>query len=114
MRYTKTLKVGDTGEPVEAHISNKSGRTSVDLTGAIAKFLMYQINDDSTSTLLVDAVATPDADPTTGKLSYNWIAGDTDVPGAHQAYFVVTYSGGVIETYPRNTFIEIRIEELDQ
>lgn len=110
--YTKTMKAGDTGEPLQIAIVDNIGRTPVDLTDASVIFTMLEINDDGTTTALVDAAATIESPETAGLITYNWEAGDTTVAGAHQAYFVVTYDSGIVETYPRKGFLEINIESM--
>lgn len=43
-------------------------------------------------------------DTATGKVSYQWLAADTDTKGEYKVEFQVTYDDGNIRTCPQNTY----------
>jgi hypothetical protein len=71
---------------------------------------MYAVGADGTLTELVKATNVTE-DAAEGLLKYTWQTGDTDLAGTHLAAFRVVVDGK-IETYPRNGYIEIRIQEV--
>lgn len=76
-------------EPIGAILQDIDGNV-VNLTGKTIKFRMIKISDGSVK---VDSeIAVVDADPTTGKVTYNPNAGDMDVAGKYAMYFVSTES----------------------
>jgi hypothetical protein len=66
-----------------------SGRP-VDLTGAAVKFMMRLTES---STVKVNASAIIVAPATSGQVQYDWISGDTNVPGEYSYWWRVTKSG---------------------
>ncbi len=62
------------------------------------------------TTAKVDAPAViEDAD--NGIVYYSWDAADTDTIGSYEAEFEVTFTGGEIETFPNNRYIEVEITD---
>lgn len=81
----------------------------VDLTGAISvKFFMYPRNEDGTKGVakIAGVAGAIDADPTTGKVTYTWVSGDTDTEGKFIGNFTVYF--GAASTIPQ-TFKAIGI-----
>lgn len=76
----------------------------IDLTGATVEFVMKLAN----GTVVIDNEATI-AEATEGKVFYNWIAEDTEEAGIYLAEWKVTFPDGSKETFPRDGYIEIRI-----
>lgn len=107
--FTRNMKRHATGPALRIQIKNKSDRLPFDLTGASVKFLMYEVEDDSTLTELVNAAATLE-DAEEGLVKYEWQAGDTAEIGSHLAEFEITLSGGEKEVYPSKGYIAINIE----
>jgi len=100
------IKQNDTSPALQVTLQDASG-TAVDLTGTTVRFHMRKIGD--TSTKVDDAATLSDAD--NGIVYYQWSATDTDTVGSFEAEFEVTYSGGEIETFPNNRFIEVEITD---
>lgn len=100
------IKQNDTSPALKATL--KDGLDAVvDLTAASVRFHMRPIGDTTTK---VDAAAViENADG--GVVYYNWTAGDTDTIGSYEAEFEVTFTGGEIETFPNNRFIEVEITD---
>lgn len=107
----KTMKQGSTSPPIRAQLLSQTTGAAISLVGASVDFKMYQVNDDSTVTALVDAEGNIE-DAANGIVNYEWQTGDTSVVGSHRAEFVVTFSGGEVESFPPQGFIEVRIESL--
>lgn len=71
-------------------IKDKSG-TVVDLTNATLVTLeMAQLTADSRK---VDTPAAINGDPTTGKVTYQWVAADLDTAGEYRIRFKVDFGG---------------------
>ena len=85
--YPEALPTSDfTGASAVFNMREKAGRVNVNRASASIGF-----DDDGTF------------------LQYDWAATDTDTAGEFEAEFEVTLASGGIETYPNNTYINIRI-----
>ena len=93
------IKQGDTRPALLAQLYEDS--SEVDLTGATVKFHM------GTS---IDAPATI-REAATGKVKYQWAAGDTDTGGLFDFEFEVTFPDGRIETFPNDKHNTVLIYE---
>lgn len=100
------IKQNDTSPALQVTLKDASG-TAIDLSGATVRFHMRQIGAPTTK---VDASATiSDAD--NGIVYYSWNAVDTNTVGSFEAEFEVTFSGGEIESFPNNRFIQVEITD---
>lgn len=100
------IKQNDTSPALQATLKDASG-TAIDLSGSTVRFHMRQVGATSAK---VDAAATvSDADG--GVIYYQWSASDTDTIGSFEAEFEVTFSGGEIESFPNNRFIQVEITD---
>lgn len=100
------MKRTDTKDPLHYTIVDDAG-VAVDLTGSTVKFAM----GTRSGTLIVDANATVDADPTTGKVSYQFVDVDVIYAGNFIGEFHVTFSDGKKKVYPSHGYIGIDIEK---
>lgn len=92
---TYTIRAGDTITMDPSTLTNRTGAT-VDLTSASALF----VADDWTGVNVFSHAAVI-ANPTNpATLKYTFVAGDTARKTTLRARWVVTYSGGAIETFP--------------
>lgn len=85
---------------------------TVDLTGFSATFTMVR---DGTTTKKIDGAACvidPDQVANTGRLQYNWSAGDLDTLGNYKGYVTLTNPSSRPETLPEDP-IPIQIKGLD-
>ena len=83
----------------------------MDLTdAAVIKYLMYQVNDDGTTTELVNAEAYAETPAISGIVRYDWTSGDTATTGSHLSEFEIEFTDGHKETFPTRGYIEIDIE----
>lgn len=84
----------------------------MDLTGATVRFVMKPENG---TVLTVDGTADIDSDPTTGIVSYSWVApvgetpGDTDTDGEYEAEFEVTFADDSIQTFPNSRYLRVKV-----
>ena len=100
------IKRHDTGPSLNAVLTHDDN-VAVDLTGATVKFHM---KDAFEGTVLVDQPAVI-VDSAAGKVRYDWDAADTAQAGCFPAEFEVTFSDGVIETFPNDENLTIIIAE---
>lgn len=77
-----------------------------DLTGATVKFSMSS-KPGITPKVNLQSVALVDA--TNGQVRYTWQTGDTSNIGTYYGEFQVTFSSGKILTFPKGSYIIIKI-----
>lgn len=100
------IKQNDTSPALKATLKDGLD-VAVDLSGSSVRFHMRKIGETSSK---VDASAViENAD--NGIVYYSWVAADTDTIGSYEAEFEVTFTGGEIETFPNNRFIEVEITD---
>ena len=100
------IKQNDTSPALKATLKDGLD-VAVDLSGCSVRFHMRKIGETSSK---VDASAViENAD--NGIVYYSWVAADTDTIGSYEAEFEVTFTGGEIETFPNNRFIEVEITD---
>lgn len=98
------IKQNDTSPALQATLKD-SNDTAIDLSNASVKFHMRKVG---AVTPKIDANATiSNADG--GVVYYQWQTGDTDTIGSYEAEFEVTFTGGEIESFPNNRYIQIEI-----
>lgn len=82
-----------------------NGTVPVDLTTAASvKFLM--------SNVIVGLVTNAAASITTaatGQVAYTWVSGDTALAGVFKAEFEVTWSTGKKQTFPNDSYLQVKI-----
>jgi hypothetical protein len=91
---TFEIRSGDTSVVIADQLTRRDGTLAV-LTGATVRFLMddwYGVNVLNVAATITDAV--------NGKAQYTWLAGDTARRTTYRARWVVTFSGGAIQTFP--------------
>lgn len=100
------IKQNDTSPRLQATLKDGSG-TAIDLTGASVNFHMRAVGS---TTNKVDGSATI-ADEDNGVVFYSWASSDTDTSGSFEAEFEVTYTGGAVETFPNDKYIQVEITD---
>jgi len=96
------VKQNDTAPTLVVNLVDDDG-AAVDITGASVRFHMRKPGAASAK---VDSSATlVTGDP--AQVSYAWQSGDLDTEGRFEAEFEVTYSGGAVETFPNDSFIDV-------
>ena len=98
------IKQNDTGPPVQATLKDATGAV-VPLAGSSIKFKMRR---SGIVTPVIDDAATI-VDAAGGQVKYEWSAEDTAAHGLFEGEFEVTFAGGVIETFPNDSYISISI-----
>jgi hypothetical protein len=90
------IKRNDTGPVLEVQLLDAK-KAPVPLAGATVVFNMR--GEDGT--VLVSRAPATVVNATTGVVRFAWRVGDTAVAGEHQGEFEVTFSGGIVETFPK-------------
>lgn len=84
---------------------------STDLTGAAINFKMADANGNTvidqpatlvTASTVIDGI-------TSGIVEYQWQSGDTATAGRYRAEFIVTFTGGAVETFPADEYVDVVI-----
>jgi hypothetical protein len=101
------IKQNDTSPTLDVALRDDRGR-AVDITGATVVFHMRNSLDDSTKVSSGSVTSLSDAQ---GEVRYAWAAIDTDTAGNFEAEFQVTFSGGTIETFPNDDYINVIITD---
>ena len=98
-----TIRQNDTGPIFASTLKNPDGNPE-NLTAATVTF---EMRHQATGTLVTGACAIVNA--SLGQVAYHWVAGNTALPGWYYALFSVTYSGGLVETYPNDKFMTVLV-----
>ena len=100
------IKQGDV-LPVLSDTLTYSNGTAVNLTSASVKFVMRAITaigpTVNTTATIVSATA--------GTVSYTFTATDTQTAGHYQGTWIVTFSGGQVQQFPTDGYLDIVVEE---
>jgi hypothetical protein len=94
-------KQGDTRNALEAHL--KENGVTIDLTNCTVNFILH--DDD---TVLINRSATI-TDATNGIVVMNFTESELDNIGEFEGEFKVTFSGGEVETFPNQDYLDIKI-----
>lgn len=105
------ISQGDSASPLTDTLKDSAG-DAVNIQGATVRLTVRPAVGGNP--IVNGVVATNDqvgdgTDGTKGHVSYPWQAGQTDTPGEYLAFWVVTFSGGAIQTYPNDGYILLRI-----
>ena len=103
------IKRGDRKPDLIVTLKDASGN-AVDLTGATALFNMRVISG-AVLKVNASAVVDPDQVANKGKVSYAWLAADTDTAGVYEGEFEMTFAGGLAQTFPNPTHMTVHIED---
>lgn len=77
-----------------------------DLTNASGVTLLYRLNTGGIVTIKTAIFSGALID---GKVKYSWLAGDTATIGLYEAYWLITYVSGEVESFPNNGFFTMKI-----
>ena len=100
------VKSGDTAPAITQALTDANGNV-ISLASATVRFHM----EDASGNVITDAAATI-LNASTGQVSYQWAAADLVSPGTFYARWIITFTGGTIESVPDAalTPLEIIIE----
>jgi len=98
------IKQNDTSPSLGAQLLDGS-KQAIDLSNATVRFYMKIAGG---STIAVDGPAVV-TNGTEGRVSYEWVTGDTQTAANYQGEFEVTYQNGTVETFPNNGYITVRV-----
>lgn len=103
-----SIKQYDTKPVFSAVLRDPSGNP-VDLSTATSvEFRLRKSNERAH----VVAAASIDVDPTTGRVSYAWADGDTDLVGdGMEAVIVVTWNDGSEQTFPTVGYVSVDVKD---
>lgn len=101
-----TFKQGDTALICLDTLTDSSG-AAVNLTGATVKFVMRARSSNAATTNNTATIVSAAA----GTVSYTLGAQDTALAGLYAQTWVVTFSGGTIETFPTVGYNTVEIQE---
>lgn len=101
------IKQDDTA-PVYDYTTVDDNQQLVPITGASLVEFVYRLRIAATSTAIVRVATIVDA--ANGQVRYTWVAPDTTVPGDYFAEWRVTFSTGVIRTFPLRGYLPFVIE----
>jgi hypothetical protein len=99
MSRTFYIKRGDTSPALKIAVPD-----TYDLTGAVVSFQMRPRR----GLISIDRAAVVESATV---VRYDWQSGDTDIAGAYEAEFRVTFADLTIETFPNTGFITIQISD---
>lgn len=99
-----TIKQGDTIPILSANL--EVDFEAVSLANATVQIVLVKRSEPTVpffvgNAVIVNAVA--------GEVKYEWVDGDTDIPGSYFAEWVVTLSGGKKRRFPNVGFFTIHI-----
>lgn len=100
------IKQNDTRPNLAANLFDGDGSIP-SLDGASVVFKMRK-SGSTTATVNSAAVVT---NASKGEVTYTWSASDTATVGSYEGEFEVTYSGGGVQTFPNNQYINIEITD---
>ncbi len=94
--------------PVLEAILQDVNKNPVDLGPASG--IVFHLREEGDASLKIESgVVTVDANPETGKVTYDWVAGDTDTNGLFLGEFEVTWAGAKKQTFPSVGYISVKI-----
>lgn len=98
------MKQHDTLPEIAGTCADSEGNIP-NLAGASVRFIMTNKAD---GVKVIDRPAVI-VDVPTAEVKFSWQPGDTDTPGTYKGEYEVTYSGGGVETFPNDRYINIKI-----
>ena len=101
-----TIKAGDTAPTLTDTLTYSDG-TIANLTGASVSFVMRSEQLNAPTILSAASVTNASA----GAVAYTFTATNTATAGLYAGNWIVTFSGGVIQTWPTVGYLSIDIEQ---
>jgi len=102
---------GDTASPLEDTLLDSAGEP-IDLSGATVELQLFPV-DGGTSSVVSGGDANAQngdgSDGSMGNVSYDWQSGETDDADTYLGYWVVSFGGGDIQTFPNDGPFSVQI-----
>lgn len=107
------IKANDRRPSIQVTLGYQGSAAVPSLTGCTVQFIM-RAKDAKTNLPAVGSAAKVAAlaiivDALTGKVRYDWAAGDTSIPGAFLAEWEVTDAEGLTQTFPTDGYNDVLI-----
>lgn len=105
------LKAGDTSPKVQRSYFTER---DIDTTGVTITSVRFYMAEMTSGNVITDALATienVDYDVNRLTISYDWTSLDTGNTGEYKSEFRVEYSDGKVETFPKDEYIHIQIDD---
>ncbi|KKL54420.1 hypothetical protein LCGC14_2265560 [marine sediment metagenome] len=99
------LKVGNRLPALVANLFDPTGKPA-SLPGTVT----FRMREVFTRRSKITAGVVTLQDPATASVRYDWQAADTDTPAEYEGHFDHDQGGGIVESFPSNGAIRIRIE----
>lgn len=109
-----SIKNGDTAPSYVFDLQDDPLGTAaaIDLTDATSVRMKMRLTKTNGAPALDAAMTVTDA--VNGRVTYDWQAGDTDVPGTYDVEFEIHWSDGTIETVPNSGYKTVVVtDDLD-
>lgn len=100
------MKAHDTLPSLRVTLTLSDG-SPIDLTTSTS--IDFIMREETALVPVVDSPAIVFGSPTDGVLEYEWIDGDTDIPGIYRGEFEIHWSTGKKQTVPTLSYITISI-----
>ena len=101
------IKQNDDRPTLDVALQDDRGRPT-DISSATVVFHMRNTADDSVK---INGSSVTILSATRGEVRYTFTTSNTDTAGNFQAEFQVTFSGGTIETFPNDGYIDVIITD---
>jgi hypothetical protein len=101
------IKKGDDTPTLDVALQDNKGRR-VNIAGATTVFHMRNSADE---TVKISSGAVSVLSSSSGEVRYSWTTSNTNTAGNFQGEFQVTFSGGAIQTFPNDEYIDIIITD---
>jgi hypothetical protein len=102
-----TIPQGQTTPAITAQLLLPNGALP-NLTGATVQFTM-QLPGSTTYTVNATATIT---DPINAWVSYQWVTGNTALPGTFNARWVVTYPNSTVQLFPALSYLQVQVVQV--
>lgn len=96
-----TIKQHDNYPPLVLTLTDQNGPINLS-TATTVKLILKS----GTTTITGNTVITT---PTSGVVTYNWAAGNTDVVGQYDGEVEITWNTGKVETVPNDSYFSITV-----
>ncbi len=98
-----TIRSGDTGRPLVVLLKNQDGSDAIIPGGTTCVFNMVHRQTRHSVTPAAVALANSPFSTNGNQVTVSFEAADTQYPGVYDAVWLVTYPGGLVETFPTSS-----------